>query len=297
MKVQFSCYAKTIKPGWFVFCCVSFVLSIMVIGAANRSWGQETCSSDSGLPWKSPALAEDKSLSRLIDMPSTNADNVLETPVPKTNPCPIRQVQYESIPIPAPSPLTPQVEQERLFNERESIPMERLTDPISPVPTKSVLGGNNSWDSSDIDECPDPKSLPKIRELSYKVTMEPGLFPESCPLPDEVYVRKAPTPITFTWKASSLCHKPLYFEDVQLERYGHTCNPLLQPVVSRVRFWLTIPILPYLMGVNPPNECVYELGYYRPGDCAPHMLEPIPLSLRGGLLEAGAVVGVAYLLP
>lgn len=134
-------------------------------------------------------------------------------------------------------------------------------------------------------------------DLSYKVTPQPGLFPESCPLPDETYYRKAPTPITFTWKASCVCHKPLYFEDVQLERYGHSRCPLLQPVISGARFWLTIPILPYLMGVYPPNECIYDLGYFRPGSCAPHMLQPLPISLRGGLIEAGVIVGLAAAIP
>lgn len=147
------------------------------------------------------------------------------------------------------------------------------------------------------DKCPDPHDMPSILDAPYKLVPSLGLFPKGCPLPDEEYRRKAPTPITFTWKASSLCYKPLYFEDVQLERYGHYCHPLLQPFASRVRFWLTIPCLPYLMGVNPPNECVYDLGYYRPGNCAPSMIEPIPISLRGGLLEAGAIVGAAAVLP
>lgn len=147
------------------------------------------------------------------------------------------------------------------------------------------------------DSCPDLSKMPSIMDIPYKIVPTPGEFPENCPLPDEEFHRKAPTPITFTWKASSLCYKPLYFEDVQLERYGHYCHPLLQPICSRVRFWLTIPCLPYLMGVNPPNECIYDLGYYRPGNCAPSMIEPIPISLRGGLMEAGAVAGACALFP
>ncbi|MBQ9874507.1 MAG: hypothetical protein IJM30_08585 [Thermoguttaceae bacterium] len=147
------------------------------------------------------------------------------------------------------------------------------------------------------DSCPDPLDMPSIMDIPYKIVPTPGDFPENCPLPDEDFQRKAPTPITFTWKASNLCYKPLYFEDVQLERYGHYCHPLLQPVWSRVKFWLEIPVLPYMMGVNPPGECVYDLGYYRPGNCAPSMIEPIPISLRGGLLEAGAIVGVAAAMP
>ena len=147
------------------------------------------------------------------------------------------------------------------------------------------------------DECPDPHKLASIKDMGYKIVASQGEFPESCPLPDEVYTRKLPTPIVFTWKASALCHKPLYFEDVQLERYGHTFCPILQPAISGARFWLTIPILPYLMGTYPPNECVYDLGYYRPGSCAPNMLQPLPISLRGGLIEAGAVVGAAAAIP
>lgn len=105
------------------------------------------------------------------------------------------------------------------------------------------------------------------------------------------------TPITFTWRASGLCHKPLYFEDVQLERYGHSCGPFLQPIASGAHFFLTVPLLPYKMGLEPPDECMYTLGYYRPGSCAPYMLDPIPLSVRAGLAEAGVVTGLVFLVP
>jgi hypothetical protein len=93
-------------------------------------------------------------------------------------------------------------------------------------------------------------------------------------------------PTTFTWKASGTCFKPLYFQDVQLERYGHSWNPLVQPFMSAAHFFVSVPLLPYKMGLNPPNECVYTLGYYRPGSCAPYMIEPIPLSLRAATFEA-----------
>jgi hypothetical protein len=94
-----------------------------------------------------------------------------------------------------------------------------------------------------------------------------------------------------------LCHKPLYFEDIQLERYGHALGPWVQPFASGVHFFLTLPILPYKMGLELPDECMYTLGYYRPGDCAPYMLDPIPLSIRAGLFEAGAWVAGAAIIP
>ena len=54
-------------------------------------------------------------------------------------------------------------------------------------------------------------------------------------------------------------------------------------------------LLPYQIGLNPPNECIYTLGYYRPGDCAPYLIDPVPLSLRGALFEAGALTGGVFL--
>ena len=104
-------------------------------------------------------------------------------------------------------------------------------------------------------------------------------------------------PITYMWKASALCHKPLYFEDEQLERYGHSFSPCFQPFISGAHFFCTLPVLPYCMGVEPPCECVYALGHYRPGSCAPYMCNPVPLSVRGAVIQAGAVTGAAAALP
>ena len=96
---------------------------------------------------------------------------------------------------------------------------------------------------------------------------------------------------TFTWKASAVCHKPPYFEDVQLERYGHSAGPIMQPIVSGAHFFGNILLLPYNMGVYTPSECRYVLGYYRPGSCAPWVVPAFPLSKRGLAFELAAVLG------
>lgn len=122
-------------------------------------------------------------------------------------------------------------------------------------------------------------------------------IPVECPLDTSIQYSRDWTGITMMWKASALCHKPLYFEQVQLERYGHTTGPFSQPFFSGGHFVLNIATLPYKMGINPMNECQYALGYYRPGSCAPWLLSPIPLSLRGGLTEAAFIFGGGALLP
>ncbi len=121
--------------------------------------------------------------------------------------------------------------------------------------------------------------------------------PTECSLGGDEYSQRDWLASTMTWKASGLCHKPLYFEEVQHERYGHTAGPFLQPVLSGAHFFLNIAALPYKMGINPPNECQYALGYYRPGNCAPWLLPPIPLSIRGGLMQAGVITGGIFVIP
>ncbi|MBM4004010.1 MAG: hypothetical protein FJ295_12115 [Planctomycetes bacterium] len=122
-------------------------------------------------------------------------------------------------------------------------------------------------------------------------------LPTECTLGGEPLLARNWNPSTMTWKASALCHKPLYFEETQLERYGHTTGPLSQPILSSAHFFTNIAVLPYKMGINPLNECQYALGYYRPGSCAPWLLPPIPISVRGALAEAGTVIAGVAVLP
>jgi hypothetical protein len=150
------------------------------------------------------------------------------------------------------------------------------------------------------------KSLENLRaytvdkvNLNISVTGTEGKdYPFECVIDDgQQFKDRCWEPTTYLWKASALCHKPLYFEEEQLERYGHSFSPSFQPFVSGAHFFCTLPVLPYCMGVEPPCECIYALGHYRPGSCAPYMCNPVPLSLRGALIQAGAVTGAAAILP
>ncbi len=132
-------------------------------------------------------------------------------------------------------------------------------------------------------------------DIAY-ITENWGL-PRECLIEQVAYAPRAWVPTTMTWKASNLCHSPLYFEDVNLERYGHTHGPLLEPFVQSAHFFGNIAVLPYKMGVHTPCECQYALGYYRPGNCAPWIKQPVPISARGAIAQAATMTGLFWLIP
>jgi hypothetical protein len=184
--------------------------------------------------------------------------------------------------------------------------------PSGPGPDQSPPTQNTPAEKAKIEEegkrakesC--DESLKNLREytvdkvnLNIVITGTEGEdYPFECAVDDgQMFGGRCWEQITYMWKASALCHKPLYFEDEQLERYGHSFTPCLQPFVSGAHFFTRPFILPYCMGVEPPHECVYALGHYRPGNCAPYMCNPVPLSLRGALIQAGAATGAASILP
>ena len=122
-------------------------------------------------------------------------------------------------------------------------------------------------------------------------------LPAECPLGGLRTSERNWLASTYMYHASALCHKPLYFEEVQLERYGHTAGPFRQPIISGAHFVISGLALPYQMALSPPTECEYSLGYYRPGNCAPWMIPPIPLSLHAAKAEIAAALGMVYLIP
>jgi hypothetical protein len=173
--------------------------------------------------------------------------------------------------------------------------------PVDRTPTTEELTRNTK--TSQLEDCPKIEKLTKVKEISTLIRPKgEGPLPPECTLGDSIFQPRNWSSTNYTWKASGLCHKPLYFEQVGVERYGHTfggplLSPILQPAVSTAHFFGSALILPYKVGVELPWECVYSLGYYRPGNCAPYSIGPIPLSARGAALEAGVAVGLIFLIP
>jgi hypothetical protein len=176
------------------------------------------------------------------------------------------------------APLTPeQIEARRKLIEQERIQQEQECEQL--------------YSSTKADS---------IRNISLDIRLQGSAgedFPFECTGRHPRFEPRSWSQTTYLWKASGLCHKPLYFEQVQLERYGHDWGPVLQPLVSGAHFFGTVPILPYKMGLETPQECVYSLGYYRPGSCAPYMIEPLGFTWRAAAFEAGVATGAAAAIP
>jgi hypothetical protein len=218
---------------------------------------------------------------KLTQIPPSNLDESREPKPGPQGPAEIELPGPTTTPAPAPSP--------------EGRSAER---------SQAIGGGPGSLESTlaagpqvSLTPCRTPADLKKINEISYNIAPEAGGLPRECTLGGGRFPTRCFAPTTFTWKASGLCHKPLYFEDEDLERYGHTWGPFLQPLLCGAHFFLSVPMLPYNMGLQPPCECIYTLGYYRPGDCAPYKIDPLPTSVRAVLSEAGFAVGLNYFLP
>jgi hypothetical protein len=149
------------------------------------------------------------------------------------------------------------------------------------------------------------KELAKLRgdriaviDLDIRVGGRSGNdYPCECRLEGDTYEPRRFAPTTFTWKAAGNCHKPLYFEDWQLERYGHSHGAVADPFFSAAHFFVTLPVLPYKMGVELPWECMYPLGSYRPGNCSPWMVPAVPISLRGFAVQAATITGIVFVVP
>ncbi len=101
----------------------------------------------------------------------------------------------------------------------------------------------------------------------------------------------------FAWAAPSFYHRPLYYEQHNLERYGHFYGgACLQSAICTAHFFATVPVMPYKVATQSPNECVYTLGNYRPGNCNPNYWTRCKLSTRGFVTQAVATTGWAFLL-
>src|SRR5690606_22660381 len=159
------------------------------------------------------------------------------------------------------------------------LPGGAVPQPFRANQPEAVPRGTDSYQPGRVSSDPSRDCLDAYKEIKSKtidklsvditVTGEVGTdIPYECTLTSDDFTPRCWNTTTYTWKASALCHKPLYFEQVALERYGHSQGPVCEYLWSFAHFFGSVALLPYNMGVKTPCECEYALGYYRPGNCA-----------------------------
>lgn len=192
-------------------------------------------------------------------------------PIPGLGPGPFdRDAPLEPEAMPTPQDLK-RITEIRPFYDYEPDPEIRAADPCANL-------------------CPRPEGCPEVEG-------EPRLCPPEPPLSEELYAGRLMPESVFAFAASNLFYNPLYFEDVQLERYGHTYHHLIQPFPSAGLFGLQLVGLPYQMTIDPVWKRMYPLGYYRPGEPAPKLHYQIPWNTRAAINQAAVTTGAIFVFP
>lgn len=98
------------------------------------------------------------------------------------------------------------------------------------------------------------------------------------------------------WTAPEFYTRPLYFEQINFERYETSAPAWTRPATSYAKFLSTIPVLPYKMGAHGPRDRIYTIGHYPYGQTAP-VPSDWKLSKRGLVLQGAATTGLIFLIP
>ncbi len=101
----------------------------------------------------------------------------------------------------------------------------------------------------------------------------------------------------YNWEAPNICHLPLYFEEINVERMGYSRLPCLQPAISGLHFVGGALAMPYAMAVRPPCVAVYPLGKPRAGSREAFRRNYPEMSIAGSAAETGAIAGLILLIP
>lgn len=138
----------------------------------------------------------------------------------------------------------------------------------------------------------------RIRQ-EYRTRNDRAVFPQTVELDKEVkttlQARQIP-PQTAYVQPSFVVYNPLYFEDLNTERYGWEMGAL-QPLISTCHFYKDLIMLPYNSAVLPPWCCDANSGYYNVGEPVPYICYTPPWSWKGAIAEAGTFVGGAAIFP
>lgn len=183
-------------------------------------------------------------------------------------------------------------EEDEAKEEKDDKPLSSPVDTDPDAPKHPRKGNRRPRAINEISPAYDKTIDEDIRKFAkeqaelYGVSLHHGPFP----------TRHFPD-VVFQWEPTNFYYYPLYFEDPQLERYGHTYGDCLQPVASLARFGAQLVMLPYQMTLDPICTPKYALGWYRPGEVAPKLHYQVPLNAQAAAVEAGVITGLFFAIP
>jgi hypothetical protein len=221
-------------------------------------------------------------------------------------PAPMAQPVAPAAPEYSPAPLqTAQAEPELKPGPE---PMPALQPTPDPAPEsqldRAVSTGSGLKPLSEIQPYFDysPDGADAYEFLCPPPGQSPGGKTYDCPpveaLADVGNLDRAFSGTNYMWTAANLYHNPLYFEDPNLERYGLSHRPILQPIMSMSRFTGQLVTLPYHVALSPPDQREYVLGWYRSQDiCTPRKRNRIPWNAKAAMTAAGTYTGLIFLFP
>jgi hypothetical protein len=237
-----------------------------------------------GLNVGSDAATATLSRWEMISDPMTGLENQLPSSGlnPKLNP-PEHWVQL----VP-PAELNPTTEvNPSIGDSRDTI---RIVTPIATQPSSPEPGASD---------------LPierNIRGISLDITAPAGTMPPNPAAkkfePKEVLSGFDPRPWqdeVYFWDSPVFCHRPLYFEERNLERYGHVRFPAIRPVVSGAHFFASCVSIPYQTVLYPPCQCVLTS---QPSSLQlKHPSELGVQDLKAATVQTATVAGLILLVP
>ncbi len=172
-----------------------------------------------------------------------------------------------------------------------------------PLPTQTIPQGPATADAEPPTD--DDEIFRPIQQLSVDIAPGKGELPQNraairfAKAGEQVHVTgfsRSEPETHFEWDAPALCHRPLFFEDVNLERHGYHVK-YFQPLLSAAHFFSRVPALPYLTASQRSRVCNYTLGHYRPGSYAPYVWYYPQPSLTGTAIEGAVVTGLILAIP
>lgn len=185
-------------------------------------------------------------------------------------PLPADTLPADTLPVPSlrnelPAPRTLEVEAETLEGAPATPAPESLLPPPAPlrtplqgVPSTAAQIGSGGWLDIRPREIDGDGAIVPTDQLPEDTS---ELAPEET-IASLVGLHHADLQLTDIWSGASFCHRPLYFEDARLERYGCISGPLDRwpSVHSAIHFGWKTGVLPIRMAMERPRSCV-KSGY------------------------------------